>query len=219
MKTLCAAALIAVLSLTACQGDSDFARPAYDDSKDIALTEKVTGAPEVRQEDKTITLSGNKCMRVHTTNWLYATGKFTQIRPSIVAVGQSLESTEIRDPSPKGIYTIEGQGAGFSQAHTRCTTHVKLIYNTLTRKLDGRLTTKFIDGIVVEQKIEGEVQAKEELGALVLTAAVSNAFAQSGSTMFNLSDGEMRLVLPTDPKGSFMATLYTKGEFCIPERY
>jgi hypothetical protein len=219
MKTFCVLTLITALGLTACQKDSDYARPLSEQANALALTKNTFDAPEARADDKQITLPEDKCMRVNTTSWLSANGKFTQIRPSDVAADQTVGKDEIRNPVSKGIYTIEGQGAGFSQAYTRCATDLVLVYNTHTGKVEGRLTMKFTDGKVVEQTIEGKAEATTEQGALFLSASVVAAYVKDGARVFNLSHGEIRLVLPMDPKGSFMASVYTKGEFCVPDSF
>jgi hypothetical protein len=218
MKTHCVLAICAALAFAACQKDSDLARP-LSGAPDVSLAGKVDVSPEAAFADNNASSAADKCMEVSTTNWLSGYGEFTPLHLSDLNEDKEYNKVETRGVIPTGIYVIEATGEGISETFARSNTDLKLTFNTRTHKITGQLTTKFYNGEVLVQNIDGDAKVTTDRIAMYLVARVDNAHIQMGSERLDLDYGEILLVLPVKPEGWFETNLYTTGVFCFPEKF
>lgn len=147
------------------------------------------------------------CIELSTSNWLSGYGKFEPFRQ---AVARDSYTSRVAT----GMYVIEAKGDGISEDYARSTSELKLMFNARTNRLTGSIVTKFFQGEVLEQKIDGDALVVYEGQAMILKANVLTAQFNNGSELLSLVKGEMIIALPIKPEGWFEANLYSTGMFC-----
>ena len=191
---------------TACEKDADFAQaPVKIPSADI-LKSYASGNYDFEDVIRdAVTL--DYCIELNTSHWLVGFGKLEPLREEIVN-----ESYISRIPT--GLYVIEASGDGMSADYARCTSELKLTFNSRTNRLTGSMISKFYKGEVLEQKFDEDAVVLYDSQAMILKASVLKAQFNTGSELLSLVKGEIIIALPIKPEGWFETNIYTTGMFC-----
>lgn len=196
--------LALVVLLTACEKDVDLASASISASSTAEnLKQYVTASydPVAADFDG---VSSDYCIEVSASHSLVAFGEFEALRQQTTATSRI----------PTGLYSIEASGEGFSDELARSHTQLKMEFNSRTSRLTGTIITKFFNGEVLEQQVDGEALVLYDRHAMILKANVRKAVLNNGREILSSVRGELVLSLPLDPKGWFESNLYSIGMYC-----
>jgi hypothetical protein len=147
------------------------------------------------------------CFELTTSHWL--TGQST-----IRLVPEAAPQETLGSSAPVNRYVIEASGDAMSELYARGFSELNLIYHTGTNRLTGEMVTTFYYGEVLELTIDDEAQVKYQGEAITLQVEVKKATFTTEAEVFNLSYGEISILLPAKPEGPIQVDISTNTTLC-----